>query len=401
MCCRVRSQARSGLQRPSSLCSGQLVFVFVTMCFAAAGSRISATGGPYTYVRAAFGPFASFVIGAVFWVSNIAGAGSLAAALIDQAALFFPSLSNVVPRSLVVIAGYILLSVLNARGIRTSAIAIMVLATIKLVPLVVLAVFGGMHMQAANFQGPATMTASTVGSAMVLVVFCYSGMEIALSPSGEIRNPSRVVPRAALFAITSVVILAVALQIVAQGILGSQLADNPAPLAAVAGKLFPGAYGAVLLAASISMFGILQGDLVGSSRLLYALARDGYLPSALSKVTAKLRVPLPAIAAHAAAVTLLTILGSFKSLALMSGGAMCIVYLGCCTAAWRLQRKDIRDHGTPFMLPGGALIPLSACIALILILTTLARPEWQAIGYALSVVVVLYLITRWRQRRAE
>src|ERR1700694_4878123 len=124
-----------GLAAPLVFVLGALVFVLVTMCFAAAGSRISATGGPYIYVRAAFGPFASFVIGAVFWVSNIAGAGSLAAALIDQAALFFPSLSNVVPRSLVVTAGYILLSVLNARGIRTSAIAIMVLATIKLVPL--------------------------------------------------------------------------------------------------------------------------------------------------------------------------------------------------------------------------------------------------------------------------
>ena len=386
-----------GVAAPLAFVLGALVFVPVTICFAAAGSRISATGGPYTYVRAAFGSFASFVTGAVFWVSNVAGAGSIAAALIDQAALILPSLSQPFPRGVVAVTAYLLLCVLNARGIRTSAIAIMVLATVKFLPLVLLTVFGGVHVHASNFHGPSTVTGSTVGSAMVLVIFCYSGMEVALSPSGEIQNPSRVVPRAALIAITSVVALAVGLQIVAQGVLGGRLADNPAPLAAVADRLLPGSYGAILLAASVSMFGILQGDLVGSSRLLYALARDGYLPSVLSHVTVRRRVPLPAIAAHAAAVALLTILGSFKSLALMSGGAMCIVYFGSCAAAWSLQRRDIRDHGTPFMLPGGPVLPFITCTALVLILTTLERSQWQTIGCALSVVIALYAIARWRR----
>jgi amino acid transporter len=386
-----------GVAAPVVFVLGALVFIPVTMCIAAAGSRISATGGPYMYVRAAFGPLPSFVTGSVFWISNFAGAAGLAAALMDQAAQLVPSMSRPLPRGAVAGTLYFLLCALNARGIRTGAIAIIVLATVKLLPLVLLTVLGSFYVHAANFHGPSTLTWSTVGSAMVLVIFCYSGMELALSPSGEIHNPSRVVPRATLIGMATVVLLAVGLQIVAQGVLGSRLANNPAPLAALADSLLPGSYGVILLAASIAMFGILQGDLVGSSRLLYALARDGYLPSILCQVTIRRRVPLPALITHAAVVAVLATFGTFKPLVLVSGGAMSIVYIGCCAAAWRLQKQDTRESGRPFVLPGGPWIPVITCAALLLILMALERPEWKAIGYALLVVIVLYWVARWRR----
>jgi len=386
-----------GVAAPLAFLLGGLVFAPVTMCVAAAGSRISATGGPYVYVRAAFGPLPSFVTGGIFWISNFAGAAGLAAALLDQAAQIAPSLSHALPRGVAAGTTYFLLCALNARGIRTGAMAIILLAVVKLLPLLLLVTLGSFSMQAANFHGAATLTWSSFGSAMVLVIFCYSGMEIALSPSGEIHDPSRVVPRATLIAMAAVVLLAVSLQIVAQGVLGGHLANNPAPLAAVAATLVPGSYGAVLLAASISMFGMLQGDLVGSSRLLYALARDGYLPSILSHVTERRRVPLPALIAHATVVVLVATVGTFKSLALVSGGAMAIVYIGCCAAAWQLQKQDTREAGAPFVLPGGPWIPLLTSTTLLVIVLALGRSEWKAICYALLVVMALYGIARWRR----
>jgi len=389
-----------GVAAPLAFLLGALVFIPVTMCIAAAGSRIRGTGGPYIYVRAAFGPLPSFATGSVFWISNFAGAASLAAALMDQLAQIVPSVSRPWPRGAIIGTIYFFLCALNARGIRTGAIAIILLAAVKLLPLVLLAVLGSFYVHAANFHGPATLTWSSVGSAMVLVMFCYSGMEIALSPSGEIYNPSRVVPRATLIAMATVVLLAVGLQIVAQGVLGSRLANNPAPLAALADSLFPGSYGVILLAASIAMFGILQGDLVGSSRLLYALARDRYLPSILCHVTVRRRVPLPALVTHAAVIAVVATFGTFKSLALVSGGAISIVYIGCCAAAWRLQKQDARESGRPFVLPGGPWIPVMTCAALLLILVTLERSEWKAMGYALLVVAVLYWVARWRRASA-
>ncbi|MEP6549404.1 MAG: APC family permease [Gammaproteobacteria bacterium] len=386
-----------GVAAPLVFVLGGLVFIQITMCFAAAGSRVSSTGGPYSYVQAAFGPFASFVTGSVFWVANVAGVASLVAAILDQVASIVPALSQPLLRIAAAFVGYLLLCILNARGIRAGVIAIMMLAAVKLLPLAALVVFGAPQAHAINFHGTSTITWSTIGSSMIMVIYCFSGMETALLPSGEVKNPSRVVPRAALVAITVVVLLSVGLQIVAQGVLGDRLANNPAPLAALANELLHGSYNVILLAAGISIIGCLQGDLVGSSRLLYALARDGFLPSWLSHVTVRRRVPLLAIAAHATAVVLLTCFGSFESLALMSGGAMCIVYFGSCASAWVLQRRDIRESGVPFMLPGGALIPAFSCVAMALTLTTLERSQWQAIGSALAIVITLYIVTRWRR----
>jgi basic amino acid/polyamine antiporter, APA family len=380
---------------------GALVFIPIALCFSAAGSRISASGGLYRYVRSAFGPLCGFLIGAMFWISNAAASGGMAAALLDQMALVWPMLAHPLPRALTILSAFSVLYALNARGIRVGAVAGIVLATIKLLPLFLLVALGCFHLHGANLHAPAHFDWSAVGGAMVIVVFAYSGLENALSPSGEISDPSKVVPLATLTAIATVVALYVGLQIVAQGALGGALPDHPAPLAALTEVIVPGAYDVLLVVAGISMFGTLQGDLVGSSRLIYALARDGYLPLALSKVSVTHRVPTLALAAHAAVVSLLTILGSFRGLALMAGGAFCLVYLGCCAAAWQLQRLDIREHGTPFVLWGGATIPLLACSTMILILATLARAEWQAIGLAVAFVMLLAGVARWRRAIGE
>jgi amino acid transporter len=388
--------ARSmGTSAPLALLLGALVFVPIALCFSAAGSRIHATGGPYSYVEAAFGPLPGFVVAAILWISNVTASGSIAAALSDQVPHVLPVFAQALPRAMLLVGTYAFLCLLNARGVRIGARAIMAFASAKLLPLILLATLGLLYMHAGNLHVTSVPTLPTIGSSMVLVIFAYSGLETALLPSGEITDPSRVVPRATLAAIGLVVLLYVSLQVVAQGILGAGLAGNTTPLAAAAGAISPMFFGLLLLTASVSLFGVLQNDLLGSSRLLFALGRDGYLPSPLARITTTHRVPLIAVLAHAGIACVLAILGNFASLALLSGGAVCLVYFGCCMAAWRLQKRDRREHGKPFTLPAGPLIPLIGCAGLVLVLSTLQKPEWLAIGYALLAVIALYGVVRW------
>ena len=58
--------------------------------------------------------------------------------------------------------------------------------------------------------------------------------------------------------------------------------------------------------------------------------------------------------------------------------------------AWRAQRRDLRERGTPFTLPGGFAVPALAILAMLLIVSTLTAKEWWAIGIALFVLVVVY-----------
>jgi len=384
-----------GTAAPISYLLGALTIIPIALCFAAAGSRVTATGGPYTYVGAAFGPFAGFVIGVLMWVSNVASSGGVAAGLTDQVAHLSPAFASGVPRTTLLILIYTALSWLNARGVRAGSRAILSLAAIKLTPLLILVVGGLFFVHTDFIRIDALPSLPALGSSMVLVMFAYSGMETALVPSAEMTNPSRLVPRATVTAILFVVVLYVGLQIVTQGILGGVLADSATPLAATAGALWPGAAVMLLITATMSMLGFLQGNLLGTSRLVYALARDGYLPSLLARVTVKTRVPIFAIVVHAGISCTLALIGNFAALVLISGGAICLTYFATSVAAWVLQRRGVAEQGKPFVLPGGGLIPVIACAALALVLVTLTRIEWLAISIAVAAVVALYGVMSW------
>jgi amino acid transporter len=169
-------------------------------------------------------------------------------------------------------------------------------------------------------------------------------------------------------------------------------------VADTAGALWAPGSVLLLVTAAISMTGFLMGNLLGTSRLVFALGRDGYLPRAFGTVSANHRVPILALIVHAGLAWILSLVGNFDALALISGGAICLVYGLVSAGAWRAQRRDLRERGTPFNLPGGAAIPFLALLAMVLIVSTLTGKEWSAIGIALAVLVVVYGALAWRRR---
>jgi APA family basic amino acid/polyamine antiporter len=169
------------------------------------------------------------------------------------------------------------------------------------------------------------------------------------------------------------------------------------PVADTAGALWQPARVLLLVTACISMTGFLMGNLLGTSRLVFALGRDGYLPRSFGTVSATHRVPLLALAVHAGLAWVLALAGNFDALALISGGAICLVYGLVSLGAWRAQRRDLRERGTPFVLPGGALIPVIAFAAMGLIVATLTSKEWLAIGVALVVLIAVYAVLHTRR----
>jgi amino acid transporter len=392
--------ASMGAAAPLAFVLGAVLFVPIVLCFASAGSRVTVTGGPYSYVAVAFGAFPGFAIATFFWISSVAGSGTLSAILADQVAHVVPLVSQPVPRALFMLGIYGLLIALNARGIKLGAAVIVVFAAAKVLPLVLLAVVGFGHVHLDNLRITAAPTWASIGSSLVIVIFAYSGIETALAPAGEVRDPVRVIPKAAFAGVAVVIALYVVLQWMVQGVLGSTLAGNSAPLAAVADLIVRGGGHVMVLVASVSLLGCLQGDLLGSSRLLYALARDGFLPAPLAALTRVRRVPLLTLVVHSCVAWILASVGTFTMLALVSGGAFCFVYIVSCAAAWQLQRKNLGQTQNPLRLRGGAMIPLLAIVGLCFILATLQRAEWIAIGCTVLAIAVLYAGTSEFRHRA-
>lgn len=365
----------------------------IGLSFAAAGSRVSGPGGTYAYTETAFGSFVGFLTGVLFWFgSQMIAAAAIATVFVGSLAALIPSLGAPVPRAAVLILLYAMLAALNIRGVRTGVGIVETFTAAKLLPLLILVIAGAFFVHPVNLVWTSAPTFQQIGTASLLLIFAFTGVEGALTSSGEVKNPSRTVPQAILLALAAVSALYIAIQLVAQGVLGPELAlDQTAPLATVAERAF-GPGGRVLLAvgAAVSAFGFLSGDMLATPRLLFAFGRDGFLPARVGSVNARHHTPAVAIVVHAAVCCTFAISGTFRSLVVLSTVSTLMIYLATCLAAIELRRRDVRSDGPPFRLRGGPLVPLLACAVVVWMLSSASRTEFVSVAAVLVVASVLY-----------
>ena len=237
--------------------------------------------------------------------------------------------------------------------------------------------------------------ASNVGQASLLLFFAFSGAEAALTPSGEIRDSARTVPRGILGGTAVLVLIYVSIQIVSQGVLGAELATNmEAPLGAVAGRLFgPVGWQLIVACTALAIFGTLAGDVLASPRAMLPMAERGLLPAVLARVHPRFHTPHVAIAVYAGLGCLFAVTGAFQALAVLSSVSLLLVYLVICVAALRLRFRGIRPPGA-FRSPGGPLVPLLGIATVLWLLAQSRLVEGIAILAVVALAVVYYRIRR-------
>jgi APA family basic amino acid/polyamine antiporter len=160
------------------------------------------------------------------------------------------------------------------------------------------------------------------------------------------------VPLGLLGAMGAVTVLYIAIQIVAQGVLGPALGHSNTPLADAAASISPPLGRLLLAGAAISMLGYLSSDALSAPRLLYTFARQGLLPKALAQVSSVTSAPFAAILLHASLAVALALSGSFAELATLSSLTTVVVYIAGCVAAVVLQRRGIATAGPPLQAKG-------------------------------------------------
>ncbi|HLZ79818.1 MAG TPA: APC family permease, partial [Sphingomonas sp.] len=318
-----------------------LAMAAVVLCFAEAGSRVPTSGGPYGTVEAAFGPLPGFVMGVLLWLAAVLASGGIAAGLADALARFVPALGGAVPRAAIIIVVMGGLTLVNLAGARVASRLIAAATTIKLLPLLLFVGVGLLFLDPARLHAGAAPDVGGVGRAVLLSLFAFQGMETALGVSGEVSNPARTLPRALIGAMAFVTVAYVAIQLVAQGLLGAGLGASRAPLADGMALVDPRLGLLLLVGTAVSLATWLGSDILGAPRMLFAFARDGFLPKALGRVSAR-HVPANAILVHVLIAITLAVTGTFEELVVLSSLAGCALYIGGCAAAWRLRQRDVQ-----------------------------------------------------------
>jgi amino acid transporter len=373
----------------------------IVLCIADAGSRVSLTGGPYAYVGTAFGPYAAFLSGVLLWMLGVFATAAVATAFATTAGALMPALSDRAMQIGLLVAAFAFWSGVNVRGVSLGTQLNSIATIAKLLPLMLVAVAGAFFIRPENLEIAVLPGAGEVARTSLLLIFAFAGIECALVPSGEVRDPARTVPRAIAAAMIAITLLYITLQIVAQGVLGDALVTTGAgaPLAEAAGAAMGGWARSVLLAgAAISMFGYLGGMTLSMPRILFALAQDRFLPQVLGRVHRDYQSPHVAIIAQSTLALLLALTGTFEQLAILANASALALYFGCALAAWRLRRMDVRGDGTPFTVPGAAVLPWITCAVIIWLLTGLNSFEWLGFIICVGIASLIYVLRRTATR---
>src|SRR5262245_27306803 len=176
--------------------------VALALVFARLARLNPAAGGPYAYTRQAFGDLAGFLIAWGYWISTWCTLAALAVAFVGYLDPIVPSLvRNPAAAAMLAVATVWLLTAVNAWGVRTAAQVQLATTVVKIVPLVVIGLFGVASFDGGHFSIPAASPrdlAGQVSQAATLTLWAFLGLECATIAAGTIRDPDRTVARATL-----------------------------------------------------------------------------------------------------------------------------------------------------------------------------------------------------------
>ncbi len=379
-----------------------IMMAAIMLCYAEIGSRVTSSGGSYAYVEAAFGSFAGFIINWLFFFGfGILSDAAIINIVADSLAVIYPVFESLWARGLLffILLGFMVL--VNVRGAKQGVGFVKFITIVKLLPLIAIIIFGFSHIETANLHWENLPSFKTFGNTILVLFFAFAGFETALNVSGEIKNPKQTVPLGILIAGVLVLIIYLLLQTVTQGILGANMeAVKNAPLAAVAEKIIGPAGGIILLiAAAISCFGNVSGDLLLTPRLLFAGANDGIFPKILGKVHPKFATPYWAIIIYGALIFIFSIAGGFKQLAILASAAILIIYLAVILATLKLRKTKRAIAEKAFRMPGGLIIPFIGIAAIVWLLTSLSKWEIGSTLIFIAVICMIYFMMKKYKKR--
>jgi APA family basic amino acid/polyamine antiporter len=388
--------AQLGATAPLAYLLCAVAMGLIVLCMAEAGSRVSLTGGPYAYVEVAFGPFVGFLTGFLLWMLLTFAMAAVATVLVANLGTLVPALASRGASAAAIIAIYAVFAAVNILGVERGARLNTALTVAKLLPLLLLIAGGLFAVDGQNLRVVDPPALGTLARSSLLLIFVFAGIEAALVPGGEVKDPARTVPRAIVIAMAAITLLYAGLQFVAQGVLGPALATAKAtPLADAAGAALGGwARQVLLVGAVVSMLGHAGAMILATPRTLFAFARDGFLPAALARTHPVHRTPAVAILVQCAIVLGLAITSTFEQLAILANLSILVVYALCCLAAWELRRRTGRMGGTPFRVPAAGLVIVLACLVIGWMLTSVTAGEWLAFAIAIAVAAAIFLVRR-------
>jgi len=361
--------------------------VLLAVVFAQLSRAFPQAGGPYAYVKLAFGPFTAFIVAWGYWISIWVGNAAIATGAVSYLSPLLPWIATVPGASAAVTLLFLwLLTFINCYGIKASGWVQAVTTVLKVLPLIAISGLGLWSVRAATVTAAAGIPLSVSGTtaAATLTLFALLGLESATIPASKVRDPGRTIPRATLLGtVLTALISIVACTSVLLLVPPDTLASSNAPFADLAAHFWGASAGKVLAVfAAISGFGALNGWVLLQGELPNVLAKNGVFPRIFAQDSARF-TPTFALLFSSGLVSSLILMNYQKSMVsvftfmiLLSTTACLVLYLLCSLALLRLQWTG------QMPAPRGRILPL-AIVGIVATIFSL----WAIVGAGLEAVL--------------
>jgi len=375
------------------------------LTYAELGAMKPEAGGLYAYLRDAFGPVPAFMYG---WASFVViASGSIAALAVAFANYLKPLLPFDVPGPLISILTIAVVAIINVRGTRGSSSVQNWTTGAKVGALLILSLLliargqGSTNPAETITELPNASLAAGIGAAMIGVLWAYEGWQYVTFSAGEARDPQRTFPRAISLATLALIVLYLLANLGYVRALGPVGAANSQRVAADAIQTVVGPVASAIVSGLIlvSIFSALNGLVLTTPRMFFAMARDGLFFQRLAVVHPKFGTPALAIIVLTAWGAVLAASGTFEQLltyAVFSGW----IFYGLGALAVFAFRRAEPNVERPFRVPGYPVTPLLfvAASAALVVNTITTQPGRASVGLAfVALGAPVFFI--WRRAR--
>ena len=376
--------------------------LFVLLSAAVAAELVGMTprsGGTYSLVRRAYGPYPGFVIGWVDWLSFVPDIALKALVLIEFTAILVPGAEAW--KTQLAIAVTTLFAALQLRGVALGAvIQEVVTAVIGLIIVgLALALFFVDSPTLSSEVMPNKTGLSNWSLVIATIIFTYDGWLYASYFSGEIKGGAGAVARGCLKSVVIVIALYMLINTALATSVGLvALAGQDLALAHALELAFsPAAGNAVVVAAIVILLSHQNLTYMGAPRVLHALAMDGFALSRASKV-GKGGNPTFAVLITWAGVVALILVGGFEFLLILSVFFFVPLYLALIIGVLSLRKRE-PDTERPFRAWGHPYSTYFCLVVWALITAFQAYVERETALYALAMIAVSYPVYWYMTRK--
>lgn len=359
----VVSGVAAGIAGPAFL-AGLVIAGLAATCNALSSAELAAlypqSGGTYEYGYRVLHPWLGFTAGWMFLASKLAAGGTVALGFGSYFAALFPA----VDARIAGVAAAVVLTAANLTGIRKAGRLNTVIVAVTLAALVYFVAAGLPQFSTARLRPFAPFGWGPVLQSAALLFFAYTGYARLATLGEEVHDPQRTIPRAIIIALWTASLLYFLVCLVAAGSVGAaELARTHSPLEQAA-RTFraPGAPGVVALGAATAMLGVLLSQILGISRMLFAMARRGDLPGWFGRVHPTHGVPHVGVLFTGAVVVLLALFGTLEWVVQAATFTILLYYSITNLAALRLPAD--RKRFPPAVAAVGLLFCLVMAAAL-------------------------------------